>query len=249
MIPTSAGLSDQGSRATNQDRILFNDELGLYVVCDGLGGRRSGDVAAELALNSIRQYIESSRDPKEVTWPYGYDLARSFGANRLTTAVKLANRQVWRRSEESLEFLGMGTTICAVLLEGNTAVVANIGDSRAYVLRDGEFRQLTVDDTAAGAQPASLPPAAQSGLPGIRNVLTRAAGSKESAELHLQECALQPVDRLLLCSDGLHGCVADDQIKAALETAADLEAGTKALVAAVHTAGAPDNISVILVQV
>jgi protein phosphatase len=248
MIPTSAGLSDQGSRATNQDRILFDDTLGLYLVCDGLGGRRAGNVAAELAVNSIRQYIESSRDPKEVTWPYGYDLAMSFGANRLTTAAKLANRQVWRKSEESLEFLGMGTTICAVLLEGSAVVVANIGDSRVYLLREGRLEQLTVDDTAAGTRAASVPTAAQSALPGIRNVLTQAAGSRESAEVHLRECALQSLDRLLLCSDGLHGCVPDDQIKIALENASSPAAGARVLVDAAHAAGAPDNASVIIVQ-
>src|ERR1039457_1574204 len=109
---TSQGLTDSGCvRSENQDRILFDDTLGLYVVCDGMGGRRRGDLAAELATDSIRQYVESSRDPKEVTWPYGYSLQMSFAANRLLTAAKLANRQVWRRSEEAIEYLGMGTTI------------------------------------------------------------------------------------------------------------------------------------------
>src|SRR5580700_11667055 len=208
MIPISAGITDPGSRSANQDKISFDDELGLYVVCDGLGGRRRGDVAAELAANSIRQYIESSRDPKEVTWPYGYNLAMSFGANRLVTAAKLANRQVWRRSEESLEFLGMGTTICAVLLDDGTAVVANIGDSRVYLFRDGRLEQLSIDDTAAGTYMPTRDISLQAlHFPAIRSVLTRAAGSHEDAEVHLKECGLQIGDRLLLCSDGLHSCV------------------------------------------
>lgn len=131
MIPTSAGVTDAGcSRSENQDRILFDDHLGLYAVCDGLGGRRRGDVAAQLAIDAIRQSIESSRDPEEITWPYGYHPAMSFGANRLATAARLANRQVWRKSEESIAFLGMGTTISAVLVADGAAVVTNIGDSR-----------------------------------------------------------------------------------------------------------------------
>jgi serine/threonine protein phosphatase PrpC len=100
----SQGVTDAGSvRTHNEDRILLNDDLGLYVVCDGIGGRRKGELAAEIASSAIAHYVESSRNPMEVTWPYGFNLQLSLAANRLLTAAKLANRQVWRRSEESLE--------------------------------------------------------------------------------------------------------------------------------------------------
>jgi protein phosphatase len=202
-----------------------------------------------LAADAIRHYIESSRDPKEVTWPYGYNLAVSFGVNRLTTACKLANRQVWRRSEESLEFLGMGTTICAVQLDNGTAVVANIGDSRVYLFRDRRLEQLSIDDTAAGAyMPTREISFQELSFPAIHSVLTRAAGSQENAEVHLKECVLQDGDRLLLCSDGLHCCVSDHQIAAALGNAESPVAAADALLNAANAAGAPDNISAIIVE-
>jgi serine/threonine protein phosphatase PrpC len=250
MISISAGVTDAGrSRSANQDRILFDDHLGLYVVCDGLGGRRRGDVAAELATEAIRWYIESSKDPKEITWPYGYNLALSFGANRLATACRLANRQVWRRSEESLEFLGMGTTISAVLVADGAAVVTNIGDSRVYLFRDSHLEQLSVDDTAAGSHmPTREIAMTDITFPAIRSVLTRAAGSQEDSDVHLKEFALQPGDVLLLCSDGLHGCVSDEQILKVFENRSGVQAASEALLAAAMSAGAPDNVSAVVVR-
>src|SRR5512133_2088282 len=102
MAVLSHGMTDPGCvRSENEDRILFDDELGLYSVCDGLGGRRCGGVAAQLATDVLRQYVDASRDPKDVSWPYGFSLDLSVSANRLMTATRVANRQVWRRGEES----------------------------------------------------------------------------------------------------------------------------------------------------
>lgn len=251
MIVTSQGLSDPGCiRSENQDRILCDDQLGLYIVCDGLGGRRRGDIAAQLATDTIHQYVECSRDPKEVTWPYGFNLRMSLAANRLSTAARMANRQVWRRSEESLECLGMGTTIGAVLLDSRTAAIANIGDTRVYLLRGDVLEQLSVDDTAVGTSvPSPEFSFGESGQPAVRSVLTHAAGSREDAEVHLKECPLEAGDIMLLCSDGLHGLVSDERIRAILTSAASVNAGAAALMAAAREAGAPDNVSVVVAQV
>lgn len=236
----SHGLTDAGCcRSENQDRIFFDDALGLYIVCDGLGGRRRGGFAAELAVGAVRQYIDSSRDPMEVTWPYGYNLHLSLPANRLWTGVKLANRQIWRQSETSLEHLGMGTTVSAVLIQGETAAVANIGDSRVYLFRDSQLQQLTVDDTLGGA-------GSDSSASMVRHILTRAAGSQEDVEVGLQECRLLENDKLLLCSDGLHGCVPSAQIAAIFANSGEPAVIASALVGEAQRAGAPDNISVIV---
>jgi protein phosphatase len=250
MIQDSAGITDPGCvRPSNQDRILLDDTLGLYAVCDGVGGRRGGSVAAELAVQVIRQYIEASQDPKDVTWPYGYNLAMSFGGNRLVTAVKLANRQVWRRSEESIEFLGMGTTISAVLIEGSAVVAVNIGDSRAYLFRDGGLIQMTIDDTAGGAPAGTADAPPQPALhPAIHGVLTRAAGSREDAEVHLKQCPLENGDAMLLCSDGLHGCVSVEAMATILKSAKNAAAAAGSLVEAAKQAGAPDNVSALVVR-
>ncbi|HEY2015557.1 MAG TPA: protein phosphatase 2C domain-containing protein [Bryobacteraceae bacterium] len=243
MPVTSHGCSDIGCvRTENEDRILFDDALGLYVVCDGIGGRRRGDMAAEIATNTIRDYIESSINPREVTWPYGYALQKSFAGNRLLTAVKMANRQVFRRGEESLQSLGMGTTVTAVLVDGSTAAVANIGDSRVYLLRGGRLEQLSVDDTV------SMGLHAPDGTSQVRSVLTRAAGSEQNVDVHLKELELSDRDTLLLCSDGLYGYVPEEPIAVLLASAPTIRQGAEALIAAARTEGAPDNASAVLLE-
>ncbi len=247
MLLLSKGLTDPGCvRSQNEDRIFFDDSLALYIVCDGIGGRRRGEVAAQLATNTIRQYIESSNNPMEVTWPYGYNLQMSLAANRILTAAKLANRQVWRRSEESLECLGMGTTISAVLFDETGAAIVNIGDSRVYLLRSGALEQLSQDDTIAGTY-ANTTEIEHARYAEMRNVLTRAAGSQENAEVHLREMRIEYGDRILLCSDGLHRSVADSQIGAMLAAAENPSAAATALIDAALAAGAPDNVSVVVV--
>src|SRR5579885_3681641 len=249
MVLTSQGLTDPGCvRPSNQDRILCDDTLRLYVVCDGLGGRRRGEMAAEIAVSSIRHYVESSVDPMDVTWPYGYNPRLSLPANRILTATKLANRQVWRRSEESLEYLGMGTTISAVLVDAGVAAVANIGDSRVYLFRDGELEQLSCDDTIAGSASVTGEVALGSAPMMIRNILTRAAGSHETADAHVRECPLRNDDVILLCSDGLHASVSDERIREILAAAhPGLANAAAALIEAARSAGGPDNVTAALI--
>jgi len=238
----SHGISDPGCvRPENQDRILVDDAAGLYVVCDGVGGRRRGGVAAEIAVNAIRQCIESSGDPSDVTWPFGYNTRISFAANRLFTAVRLANRQVWRRSEESLEFLGMGTTVTAVLIERARVAIANIGDTRVYLFRGESLEQLSLDHTASTQVPSG------SGMV-VRTVLTSAAGSQENVEVHMAERELRDADLLLLCSDGLYNAVPEARIAAVLSGSQVVREQAEALVRAARTAGAPDNISAVVLR-
>jgi PPM family protein phosphatase len=245
----SQGVTDAGSvRTHNEDRILLNDDLGLYVVCDGIGGRRKGELAAEIASSAIAHYVESSRNPMEVTWPYGFNLQLSLAANRLLTAAKLANRQVWRRSEESLECLGMGTTVVAILIDGTEAAAVNIGDSRAYLYRGGVLRQISVDDTIAGSSSTGWFTLDDAVYPQMRNVLTRAAGSQENVDVHLTQLQLEDGDRLLLCSDGLHGCLAENRICEMLDAADNPGAAVTKLLAAALTSGAVDNVSALIAE-
>jgi len=244
MALISHGISDIGcQRLENQDRILLADALGLYIVCDGVGGRRRGDLAAEIAIDSIREFIVSSADPMEVTWPYGYNLQLSFAANRVLTAVKLANRQVWRRAENSLQLLGMGATVVMLLVDGTAAVVANVGDSRAYRFRNRLLEQLSVDDTASMRVMETNSPDSVA-----RSILTKAVGSEQNVDVHLKQIDLAPGDTLLLCSDGLHGSVIERQIASLLAVSQPAAARTEALIGAARTAGAPDNVSALILD-
>lgn len=245
----SYGFTDTGCvRTENQDRFLIEDRLGFYVVADGMGGHRHGELAAELAVSTLRYYLESSHERSDITWPFGYSFDLSIDSNRLVTGIRLANRQVWRRAEEKPEYAGMGTTIAAVLIHERRAAVANVGDSRVYLFREGDFRQLTVDDTwiseilqrgQSGTEYANHP---------LRNVLTQAAGSQNDVAVHTSEIDLNDGDVLLLSSDGLHGVVQQGHIRDLLATGAPVETLANRLLEAARTEGAPDNLSCIVLR-
>ena len=122
MSVESHGVTDAGRvRAKNEDRILLEPALGLYAVFDGMGGHQNGALAAEIAIAALRYFIDASGDRFDVSWPFGYNFELSTEANRLITAMKLANRQICRRAEQELECAGMGTTIATALLGGDQA--------------------------------------------------------------------------------------------------------------------------------
>jgi protein phosphatase len=244
------GLSDAGCvREENEDRICMDGELGLFVVADGMGGHRRGELAAELAISTMKHYMDSARDGYDVTWPFGYNLELSLEANLLTTAIRLANRQVWKRAEAGPEYAGMGTTVAAALVRGRTAAIANVGDSRVYLLRGGELLQLTPDDTWVNAvlNKGMVDEQSLQSHP-MRHVLTQAAGSQTDVNVHITEVALAPGDLLLLSSDGLHDVVNSESIRSLLVSARDLAPANARLIEAARTAGAPDNVSCILLR-
>jgi len=250
----SYGLSDTGCvRPANEDRILLDERLALFALADGMGGHSYGEVAAELALATIRLYVESSHGRPDVTWPFGYHPDLTFDQNRLMTAVRLANRRVWERSEGSAEYAGMGTTVAAVLITGDKAAIASVGDSRVYLLRGGVLQPLTYDDTWVGAmvRQGTLRPS-EVALHPMRNVLTQAAGAREEIDVQILEHALAGGDVLLLSSDGLHGQVEEETIRSILARAASgasgLERPASLLIQAARNRGAPDNVSCILLR-
>lgn len=244
------GISDVGCvRHENQDRILIDHTLGLYIVADGMGGHRHGEVAAELAISTIKYYVESSKDRFDVSWPFGYNFDQSIDANRISTAIRLANRQVWRHAEQGPEFAGMGTTVAAVLINDNQAVIANVGDSRVYLFRNGQISQMTIDDTWIQSFAArGLMALSDLANHPMRNVLTQAAGSQEAVEVHIREHAFEPGDALILTSDGCHGMVPDEQVQSLLNEPAGLPQKVERLLAAAKQNGGPDNVSIVVLR-
>ena len=251
----SYGLSDLGCvRSENEDRILVDGDLALFIVADGMGGHSHGEVAAQLAVATIQDFIRSSQNRRlDVTWLFGYDFRVSTAENRLLTAIQLANRRVWELSERAPEYAGMGTTVAAVLVYDDLAAIASVGDSRAYLFRGDELGSLTVDDTWVGAmlRQGTLD-ASQVAQHPMRNVLTQAAGARATIEVQTLEHKFLDYDLLLLSSDGLHGVVEDRTICTILSAAARAGEGLKQtaarLVDAAREQGAPDNISCILLR-
>jgi protein phosphatase len=247
----SFALSDVGCvRQENQDRVLTDHSLSLFVVADGMGGHRHGEMAAELAIATIRYYIESSQDRFDVTWPFGYNFELSVDANRLATAIQLANRQVWNHAQQSPECAGMGTTVAAILLsEGTSAIIGNVGDSRVYLWQGDELKQITFDDTFVNtvAIQEGGDPEGMLNHP-MRNVLTQAAGSQDKLNVHIVEKKLASGDLFLICSDGLHGVIGNSAIRSILSAGADIEEMAVHLRDAARAQGGPDNISAVLLS-
>ncbi len=246
----SFALTDTGCvRTENQDRVLEDHSLGVFVVADGMGGHKHGEIAAELAISTVRYYIESSRDRFDVTWPFGYNFDLSVDANRLATAIQLANRQVWNQAQESPECSGMGTTVAAILLSDGAAVIGNVGDSRVYRYRSAELRQISFDDTFVNtvALQEGSDSDALANHP-MRNVLTQAAGTQDTLQVHTFEEKLESGDLFLICSDGLYGVIGNAAIRSILASGEDLEQIAVRLTEAARFQGGPDNISVVLLS-
>jgi len=244
------GISDKGCvRPDNEDRILMDLDLGVFVVADGMGGHRHGELAAELGIATLRCYVESSRNLKELTWPFGYNFNLSLEANRLTTGILLANRQIWNRSGDAPEYAGMGSTIVAVLVNGTRAAMANVGDSRGYLFRDDQLCQMTVDDTWLNAvlRRDDMSDRELKDHP-MRDVLTQAAGSPSDLDVHTVELDLRLDDVLLLCSDGLDSVVPREEIISVLRWNGTLAQKVARLCESARAAGAPDNVSCVLLR-
>jgi len=244
------GLSDRGPvRKSNEDSYISDPTLKLFVVADGMGGHAAGEVASNLAVETIEGFIRRTEEDAEFSWPYGIEPNLSFCGNRLRTAVHLANRRVYRAAERYDEYTGMGTTLVGALISGRRMTVANAGDSRLYLFTNGRLTQLTRDDTWAATVLAS-----QAGPDGavphesMRRVLTNVLGARDQTEVRMSEHDLSPGDAILLCSDGLHSTLDDTVIEAVLTAEQTASAIVKRLIQTALESGARDNITAVLAR-
>mgnify|MGYP000051734288 CR=1 FL=1 len=234
-----------GRRKRNEDAYVLDAELGLFAVADGMGGYSGGEVASHIAVTALAEFWAASVDGDN-TWPYALDRSLGRHENRIDAAVRLANRRICARREGELR--NMGSTLAALIVRPNAAIVAHLGDSRIYRLRAGQLDQLTRDHSLyeqlleAGAD---LPPLDQFAY---ANVVTRALGAAEHDRPELRTLDLQDGDRYLLCSDGLSGVLGPDEIAAQLAHT-PVESVADALVDAAFAAGSRDNITAIVVHV
>ncbi len=222
--------TDKGQvREGNEDAYLV--EPPLYAVADGMGGHRGGEVASQLALETIADLFRKGDVP-------------------LVDQVRRANRAVFERSGEDRSVAGMGTTLTAALVHGEQAHVLHVGDSRAYLLRAGAFRQLTEDHTLVNrmVKAGEITPEEAEVHP-HRNVITRSLGTEADVDVDEQEVGLLDGDQLVLCSDGLTGMLSEGQIQAILEAATSAQEAADRLVRAANRAGGVDNITVVVLSI
>jgi len=247
----AVGQTDVGRRRKlNEDNFLVDPETNLYAVCDGMGGHNAGEVASQMAIEALGSFIQRSHKEKEITWPYGLDVNLSFDGNRLKTALKLANKKVYKAADNREDYTGMGTTAVAALVSEKTATIASAGDSRCYLIRAGELKQLTRDDSwVSAAWAEGILSSDEIEKHPLKNVITKAVGAKDTIEIDVVEHPLAPGDVLLLCSDGLHSMINDEAIhKAITPFPESLDEAAAKLVAAANEAGGKDNVTVVLLR-
>jgi protein phosphatase len=244
-------VTDVGrKRKGNEDSLFLNAEQRLYVVADGMGGHAAGEIASRVAVDAINEFVVLTGGGEEITWPFGLDESISYDGNRLKTAIRHANRKVLEATRESAEYEGMATTVAAVLVDGEVANLAHVGDSRIYLWSGGELRQLTSDHSWVNEQIQSgVISAEQARSHPLRNVVTRALGGRSDLVVDVQSRRVREGDVLLLCSDGLTTMITDDGIAAILERAqGDVARAAQELVDEANARGGDDNITVVLLR-
>jgi PPM family protein phosphatase len=231
----AAAASEVGHRRSgNEDSYLCQDRL--FAVADGLGGHAGGEVASAITIEALAE-LDGSLDELDKA------------GERLAQAVWAGNDAVLRRAAEDSALEGMGTTVTAAAVIDGQVVLAHVGDSRAYLLREGRLERLTDDHTPVEeAVRAGQITAEAARTHPYRNMLSRAVGLDEEVDVDVvAPQPLQPGDRLLLCSDGLSGPVDDPQIGAVLARSDDPDEACRELVQAALDGGGPDNITVVVV--
>jgi protein phosphatase len=252
MRAVAAGISDVGlQRDHNEDCFAILGEQGLYIVADGMGGHRAGDVASRLATDSIVDFFRSAVG-EDFTWPFHFDSRLSDEENRLLTGIRLANRQIIERSTRSRECHGMGTTVVGALFneKNGKMYIGHVGDSRAYRLRDGQIEQMTRDHSLVNDYLQAMPELTEeqrSELP--KNVITRALGMQEHVVVDLQGDDARLGDVYVLCSDGLSGMIDDSEIRDVVAGTVDLDEACRRLVALANEHGGEDNITALVVRI
>jgi len=246
------GGTDVGmKRRLNEDVFLIDEDAGLYLVADGMGGHAAGDVASRLAARAIQEQFRASGPQEDGTWPESWNPARSSTANRLVDAIQAGHDRVMGavKGDDSLE--GMGTTVVAAAHppESGRLIVGHVGDSRAYLLREGELVSLTVDHSWVSEQvSAGFLTQEAARIHPLKNVVTQALGGSYPPRVDILETAMERDDLYLLCSDGLNTMLTDETIARLLKGPGSLaEIGEKLIVAA-NQAGGNDNITVILLK-
>jgi PPM family protein phosphatase len=252
MRAIAAGLSDVGlQREHNEDSFVVLKEYDLFVVADGMGGHRAGDVASKLATETISEFFKSTAND-DVTWPFHFDTNLSEEENRLLTGIRVANRQIFERSTRSREYHGMGTTVVGAMFSPSKKrmYIGHVGDSRCYRVRNGQIQLLTRDHSLINDYLLAMPDLTEeqrSELP--KNVITRALGMQDQVVVDLQHDDPHDGDVYILCSDGLSGMIPDDEIQRIVTTAANIGDACKRLIEKANEHGGEDNITAVLVKI
>lgn len=242
--------SDPGLvRPRNEDRYIADLELGLFAVVDGMGGHTGGELASVTIVEAMTAFVRETAGDSDKTWPAGLDPRLSILANRLQIAIRSANRTL-ARAKTNAALDGSGATLTAALFGEGDLAVSNVGDCRAYLLRDGELSQITRDHSVVAEQVAlGLIDSEAARTHPLRHVVTRAVSGQAGMPVDVVELKVKRGDRLILCSDGVHGLLSDDELTAIVGTGGcSLDEACRAAIETANARGGPDNATAVVVE-
>ena len=237
-------------RPRNEDRFVAEGDLGFFAVIDGMGGHSGGELASATIAEAVTAFIRETAGDSDKTWPVALDATLSVLANRLQVAIRTANRTLATRAQSNMELDGSGATLAAALFGHGQLAVSNVGDCRAYLLRNGELSQLTRDHSVVAEQLALglIDPDAARNHP-LRHVVTRAVSGQAGMAVDILEMPVTAGDRFLLCSDGIHAVLTDKEI-ADLCGSRDrsLDEICRAAIEQANARGGPDNATAVVIE-
>ena len=247
----SAGLTDVGKkRKGNEDALIIDDKLKLYVVADGMGGHLAGEIASKIVVDTIPDSLQNT-DEQSVKAESIKDIkddGLSPAARMLLSGINLANHEVFNASRAKESCRGMGSTVSAICFTDETFIVANVGDSPIYMIHKGEIETISVPHTLLAEQEAIDPDKAKQFESRYKHILTRAIGVKENVQADICEIQSFKNDILVICSDGLSDKVSPEEIRDLVKIKAPEEA-CQALVELANNRGGDDNITVIVIKI
>lgn len=245
-----AARTDVGRRRNNnEDTFSVVPELGLFVLSDGMGGEAAGELASKITVEEIARHMKEAERSGAAT-PGDTNAQFSALTNQLASAIRRSNRVIWEAAQHHASQRGMGATVVAAVLRPPVLSIAHVGDSRIYLLRNGELQQLTEDHSLVMEQVRrGLITREEAERSDMANIIIRALGAEETVKVDLDEVYVMPGDHVVLCSDGLTKMVPDSGIAQVVAEAQTTQQAAERLVDIANESGGEDNVTVVLVRV
>ena len=246
----SYGISDVGRKRTkNEDSYLINEENALFVIADGMGGHQGGEYASRIAVSTIEEVVRSITEDPDMTLKQDVVLRPRDFEEQARYAVQTASVRIFEKAVSDPSLRGMGTTSVVVILRDNKAICAHVGDSRIYLIRDGELTQLTEDHSLVEEQlKAGIINASEAKSHKLKNIITRSVGFQEEVEVDTKSVHLKKGDRFVMCTDGLSNMLAAEDILAVGKDGTLRESSGR-MIDLANERGGDDNISVIMIEI
>ncbi len=249
VVIQSAGITDVGrKRAANEDAFYLDDEKQLYVVADGMGGHKAGEVASMLVVETLRDYMQRLDNDDDIEKLIDHDQSLSWEASQLLSSISLANKGVHKMSKSRESYRGMGSTVSLIYFTDESIIAANVGDSPIYLIHNGKIEQLSVTHNVITEQMAIDPDAARKISDQYKYMLTRGMGIEESVAADISEIQCFKGDKFVISSDGLSDKVDPEEILEVVESTSP-ERACQLLVNMANDRGGDDNITVITLNI